>query len=90
MRALQGSFGRLRVPLDINNSPARKRLLEICVRLNNVWVMRVGINQIQSVYMPIWRNSDDDELWNDLGNQIVGNIRRRDRVARFHLVVQAA
>ncbi|KIK34262.1 hypothetical protein CY34DRAFT_26895 [Suillus luteus UH-Slu-Lm8-n1] len=53
MRMMQGSFGRLRVPLDVNDRARRQRLLEVCVRLSNVRAICVGINQIRSVYMPI-------------------------------------
>jgi hypothetical protein len=36
MRAIQGSFARLRVPLDANNAPGRSILIETCMRLHNV------------------------------------------------------
>jgi hypothetical protein len=36
MRTMQGSFGRLRVPLDINDKMGRQALLETCVWLNNI------------------------------------------------------
>jgi hypothetical protein len=36
MRALQGAFGRLRMPLDVNDSKGRKEILECCIRLHNV------------------------------------------------------
>lgn len=35
-RGLQGSFGRLRMPLPINNISARGDLLEVCFRLYNL------------------------------------------------------
>lgn len=64
MRALQGSFGRLRIPLDINFSEQRQDLREACVRLNNVCACMVGINQIWSVYMPIWQGDEEDQqVW---------------------------
>ncbi|CAA7259588.1 unnamed protein product [Cyclocybe aegerita] len=43
-RGLQGAFGRLRVPLPIDNAEHRGNLLEICNRLNNLRTRRVGIN----------------------------------------------
>ncbi|KAF5371930.1 hypothetical protein D9757_011485 [Collybiopsis confluens] len=86
MRIMQGSFGRLRVPLPISNSDARQELLEICCRLTNVRAICVGINQIRSVYLPTWKASEDDRLWDELGNMLFGEIRRVDRVARFHVV----
>jgi hypothetical protein len=36
MRTLQGSFGRLQLPLDIGDTDAHGNLLEICVRLHNL------------------------------------------------------
>ncbi|KDR70605.1 hypothetical protein GALMADRAFT_50277, partial [Galerina marginata CBS 339.88] len=50
-RQLQGTFGRLRIPLDINNSHQRGDLLEICFRLANLRTRWIGINQITTVYM---------------------------------------
>lgn len=88
MRMLQGSFGRLRVPLDVNDQGRRQRLLEVCMRLSNVRAICVGINQIRSVYLPIWKANEDEQLWIDLGNLLFSDIRRHDRVARYHLVVQ--
>jgi hypothetical protein len=87
MRTMQGSFGRLRVPLKISDTTDRQELLELCVRLFNVRANCVGISEIRSVYEPIWKASEDEQLWNDLGNMIFGEIRRRDRVSRYHLVV---
>ncbi|KAJ8593273.1 hypothetical protein M405DRAFT_839303 [Rhizopogon salebrosus TDB-379] len=88
MRMLQGSFGRLRVPLDVNDQGRRQRLLEVCMRLSNVRAICVGINQIRSVYLPIWKANEDEQLWIDLGNLLFSDIRRHDRVAHYHLVVQ--
>jgi hypothetical protein len=43
MHALQGSFGHLCIPLNINFSEQCCDLLELCVWLNNVHVQMVGI-----------------------------------------------
>ena len=63
MWALQGAFGRLRVPLPIGDICFRQDLLEICVRLHNVRVRNVGINQILNVYQPMWAPVGDAWLW---------------------------
>ncbi|KAJ3927483.1 MAG: hypothetical protein NXY57DRAFT_1050971 [Lentinula lateritia] len=47
------------VPLDINCESECMRLLELYCRLFNVRSCCVGINQIHSVYLPIWRASED-------------------------------
>lgn len=85
MRQLCGSFGRLRVPLDTDDNEQCGDVLESCVRMNNVRVLRVGISEICSVYEPIWRWSEAAELWDSFEHVAVRDIRRGDRVARFHL-----
>lgn len=62
MHMLQGSFGRLQVPLDINSEEGRREILELCTRLSNIQAQCVGINQIWNVYMPIWKGAEDEEL----------------------------
>jgi hypothetical protein len=84
MRTLQGSFGCLRIPLDINHSEQRRDLLEACVRLNNFRAQKVGISQIRSVYMPIWIQNEQEEVWAHFENMLFSEQRRNDRVARFH------
>jgi len=88
MHTMQGSFGRLRVPLNINSENRCKWLLETCCRLSNVRTRCVGISQIRNVYMPIWKAAEDEQLWLSPGDMIFGDIRKRDRVSRFHLVVE--
>lgn len=83
MRTLQGSFGRLRMPLQISNSKARAELLEVCVRLQNVRTSLVGINQIRNTFEPIWRASDD--LWDTFGDALITDISKKDRVSKFHV-----
>ena len=85
MRAFQGSFGRLRVPLDIQDNQGRARLLEICIRLNNLQANVVGISQIQSVYQPVWMEGGE-EIWYNFENMVFCDIRAHDRVGRFHEV----
>jgi DDE superfamily endonuclease len=86
MRALQGSFGRLRVPLEINHTEQRASLIETCVRLHNLRAQMVGINQIHNVYMKEWRATDDlDELWRCFENMLFSEQRRRDRISNYHM-----
>ncbi|KDR67832.1 hypothetical protein GALMADRAFT_79452 [Galerina marginata CBS 339.88] len=87
MRAMQGSFGRLRVPLEITHSSQRGDLLETVVRLYQVRVRRVGINQIRTVYMPTWAENEQDYIWKNFEKMLFKDQRKADRVARFHLVV---
>lgn len=88
MRALQGSFGRLRVPLSAEDVQGRGDLLEVCCRLHNVRALSVGINEIRTVYCPTWQQGEAD-LWFDFGRTLLSTVRfadlfHRDRVARFH------
>lgn len=85
MWAFQGSFGRLRVPLDIQDNHGQAQLLEICVCLNNLCANCVGISQIRSVYQPVWME-EDREMWFNFENMIFREIRARDCVGRFHHV----
>jgi hypothetical protein len=87
MRALQGVFGRLCVPLDVNDSKGRKEILECCIRLHNVQTIWVGVNQMRTVYMPEWEVTNDERFWEELGNAVFSDFQRCDHVARFHLVV---
>jgi hypothetical protein len=86
MRALQGSFGRLQLPLPAENQGQRADLIEICIRLYNLRVRTVGINQIKNVYEPIWTDGDQAQIWDGFEDMLFGEQRRRDRVSRFHLV----
>lgn len=84
-RQLQGTFGRLRIPLKISNPERRGDLLEVCFRLNNLRTRRIGINQIKTVYVPIWyENLEESRIWKDFGDMLFSEQRRNDRVERFH------
>lgn len=50
MREIQGSFGCLHLPLDINDPQRRLHLLETCFQLHNLKAQFTGINHIRSVY----------------------------------------
>ena len=85
-RALQGSFGRLRVPLEADNAIARGNLIEICVRLHNLRTRRIGINQIAAVYVPQWTQTEEDILvWETFSDMHFKDQREKDRVTRFHI-----
>jgi hypothetical protein len=86
MRALQGAFGRLRIPLEVNHTERRAKLLETCIRLHNLRARRVGINQIRSVYMREWRATEElDDLWRNFESMLFAEQRSRDRVSKYHV-----
>ena len=89
MWALQGAFGRLRVPLPIEDILFRQDLLEICIQLHNVRVRCVGINQILNVYQPVWAPVEDVWLWAQFEQVTFGEIRAMDQVTQFHFGAQA-
>jgi hypothetical protein len=87
MGALQGSFGRLRVPLQINHANQHGDLLETIMRLFNLQTRRVSYNQICTVYVPIWKANEQEEIWKDFRNMLFSDQRKLDRVSRYHLIV---
>jgi hypothetical protein len=88
MRSLQGAFSRLRVPLPIEDLPFRQDLLEICVRLHNIRVRCVGINQIRNVYEPMWAPVEEARLWAEFERLTFGETGMRDQVGQFHFSVE--
>ena len=85
MRSIQGSFGRLQLPLSIRSNQQRADLLEVCFRLHNLRTRRIGQNQIQSVYMPEWRKTtQEEEIWTNFENMLFGDQQEYDRVKRFY------
>jgi hypothetical protein len=53
MRALQGSFSRMKSRLT-SNSLKRKQILNAIVLLHNFRTQKVGLNQISEVFNPIY------------------------------------
>lgn len=85
MRAIQGGFGRLKLPLDIQDSEGRGNTIEIAVRMTNVRTRRIGINQTLQFYVPIWKENEVDALmWDGFEDMVFGEVQKRDRVAMFH------
>lgn len=85
MRSIQGSFGRLRMPLPINDEQFRADLLECVFRLHQVRTRRIGHNEIREVYMPQWkRTTEDEEVWINFENILFSDQRKNDRVSRYH------
>lgn len=83
---MQGTFGRLRVPLPINYTDHCADLLEGCNRLFNVRTQRVGLNQIHTVYMPIWNaNKEQEDIWNHFKDMLFSTQRENDRVLQYHV-----
>lgn len=87
MQTLQGSFGQLQVPLEVNHTDHQGDLLETCFQLTNLHARCVGHNQIRTVYMPAWRdNADDIEIWDGFEDIMFGDQQRKDQVSCFHIL----
>jgi len=67
---LQSSFGRLRLPLPVRDDVARANLLEIAARLHNLRTRFVGLNQIRTVYMPLWTPTALEAVWDGLERRL--------------------
>lgn len=89
MRAIQGSFGRLRMPLNIDHDERRGNLIEICLQLHNVRTVKIGINQIHTVYVPNWQQTEEDqEVWTGFANMLFSDQIKKDRISRFHVTLE--
>jgi hypothetical protein len=77
MQCLQGSFGRLRMPLEAGFEDQHRDLLEISIQLQNLCTHLVGINQLCSMYLPIWKAK---EIWQSFETMLFSEQRDRDRV----------
>lgn len=60
MRGIQGPFARLKLPLSIDPH-YRYLVLHCIVHLHNFRVAHVGLNQIRTVYAPIWNELNNVE-----------------------------
>ena len=85
MRALQGGFGRLRIPLAAEYMDQRADMIETCFRLHNLRTRLVGINQIKNVYVPVWRQGSGERMWEGFEDILFSDQRKHDRVHRFHV-----
>jgi len=75
MRTIQGSFGHLQLPLNINNPAGRSNLLKVCVRLSNLRAQQVGISQIRNTFVPIWKEGEQEQVWDKFEGMLFGDIR---------------
>ncbi len=83
MRQLQGAFGRLRVPLDANDSASRGRILRVCCRLHQLRCRVVGVNEIRTVYMRVFLQGGESGM-DQLERALFRDIRKADRVRQYY------
>jgi len=82
--ALKQSFSRLCIPLPVQCARRRADILEICIRGHCLHTRKVGRNQIQTVYQPIWSEAGIFPL--DFHNTLFSELRANDRVSNYHTV----
>ena len=85
MRELQGSFGRLRIPLGVEDMEKRADLIESCFRLHNLRTRLIGINQIRRVCVPAWCEGESGRIWEGFEDVLFSDQRKYDRVGAFHV-----
>jgi hypothetical protein len=82
MRAIQGSFSRLKLPLPASDHEFRAEVLELCVRLHQVRCRSVRINQTQIVYQSV-----EDEhviLARSFHEMLFPDIQKSCRISRYY------
>lgn len=84
MREIQGRFGRLRMPLEIEDVDGRADLIETCFRLHNLRTRRVGINHIKNVYVPEQRDGDS-RIWEGFEQILFPAPDKPNLVNSFHV-----
>ena len=82
MRSLQGSFGRLKLPLPAADHQFRSQVIELAVRLHQVRCRSVQINQTHTVYQSV--ESEWDLLSRSFHNSLFSSIQRRCRISRYY------
>ena len=84
MRGLQGRFGRLRMPLEIEDTDGHADLIETCFRLHNLRVRQIGISHIRNVYVPM-QHEGNGWLWDGFEQIPFPAPDKPDRVSSFHV-----
>jgi hypothetical protein len=84
MRCLQGSFGRLKLPLPAEDNKYRYMVLEICVYLHNVRTRLEGIIQVTTVYEKGWKSGGE---YTEFKEMLFRDIKKNDRIRRYYTLV---
>lgn len=83
MRALQGPFARLRVPLDPNDHDDRGRIIRLCARLHQLRVRIIGLNQTRNTFLPSFSGGGRSPFA-CFQSLLFRDIRKADRVGRYY------
>ncbi|KAI7943600.1 hypothetical protein MJO28_011128 [Puccinia striiformis f. sp. tritici] len=82
MRSIQGSFGRLKLPLPASDHQYRADLLLVVCRLHQLRCRMVGINQTASVYRSVW--DENHTLCRDFHKMLFSDIQQRCHISRYY------
>ena len=82
MRSIQGSFGRLKLPLPATNHHYRAKVLELAICLHQIRCRSVRINQTQTVYESV--ECEAEILSRSFHNMLFSTIQRRCRISRYY------
>lgn len=85
MQELQGSFGKLQALLGVNNMEKQADPTECCFHLYNLRMQLVGINQIRSVYIPMWQEGESGRVWEGFENILFSDQWKYNCVSTFHI-----
>jgi len=83
MRSVQGSFARLKMPLPVHDMALRGRIIRVCMALHQLRVRWVGVSQIQTYWVDVWRGVDQD-LYDNFQSMLFSEIVERDRASRVY------
>ncbi|KAA1074568.1 hypothetical protein PGT21_010309 [Puccinia graminis f. sp. tritici] len=82
MRSIQGSFGRLKMPLPATDHQYQADLLQIACRLHQLRCRSVGINQTATVYQSVW--DDNNLLCRDFHRMLFADIQGQCHISRYY------
>lgn len=88
MRAIQGGFSRLKLPMPAADPGYRREVLYLCCRLHQIRTRHVGINQIRTTYFSAWEEYGRDVL-DDFEEMLFTDIQRNDRISRYYNMVSS-
>jgi hypothetical protein len=84
MSCLQGSFGRLKLPLPAEDNHYRFMVLKICAHLHNIRTRLEGIHQIATVYKKEWKSGGE---YTEFKEMLFGDIKKNDRIRRYYTFI---
>ena len=82
MRAIQGSFARLKLPLPATNHQFCAEVIELAVCVHQLRCQSVSINQTCLVYQQV--EDEHHQLARDFREMVFGDIQKQCRISRYY------